>query len=180
MANYHSIIIAGFGGQGVMLIGTLLAQAGMEADKNVTYLPVYGPEMRGGTANCMVVVSEDIIGSPVVISPFATIIMNQPSLAKFQPRLHEDGTQIVNISLVDKKEISSSIKTICIPASEIADNLENSKGANMVALGAFLKATKCLPLEVVISALERVISAHYHHLIPKNVAALEAGFNFHS
>lgn len=178
MSCYHNVIIAGFGGQGVMLIGNLLAQAAMEAGRNVTYFPVYGAEMRGGTANCTIVISEEMVGSPVVISPLSTIIMNQPSLDKFQQRLHIDGVQVINTSLVEKEVIDPSIKTVGVPANEIADKVGNIKGANMVALGAFLKATSCLSLDVVISALERVISSHYHHLIPSNIAALEAGYNF--
>ncbi len=98
---YCSVVMAGFGGQGIMLIGNLLAQAGMEAGRNVTFFPVYGAEMRGGTANCTVVVSESEIGSPVVRNPLATIIMNKPSLDKFQPRLCKGGAQIVNTSIVE-------------------------------------------------------------------------------
>ncbi|AGC50215.1 2-oxoacid:acceptor oxidoreductase family protein [Lawsonia intracellularis] len=180
MVSYHNVVIAGFGGQGVMLIGNLLAQAGMEAGRNVTYFPVYGAEMRGGTANCTVVISEELVGSPVVISPLSTIIMNQPSLDKFQHRICADGVQIVNTSMIEKEAIDPSKKTVCVPANELADKIGNIKGANMVALGAFLKATGCLSLDVVISALERVISSHYHHLIPSNIAALEAGYTFYA
>ncbi len=178
MLQHHTIIISGFGGQGVMLIGNLLAQAGMEHGRNVTFFPVYGAEMRGGTANCTVVVSEDVIGSPIVHNPLATIIMNQPSLEKFQPRLHKDGVQIVNTSLVSEKLFDSTKRSFGIPANDIADKVDNSKGANMVILGAFLKETGCLPLECVAGALKQVLSSHYHHLIPKNIAALEAGYTY--
>lgn len=178
MSLYHNVIIAGFGGQGVILIGNLLAQAGMEAGRHVTFFPVYGAEMRGGTANCTVVVSENIVGSPVVRIPLATIIMNQPSLDKFQPRLHEDGVQIVNVSLVDKAEVNQSLRTVCIPANEIADQVGSNRVASMVALGAFVKATDVLPLDIVLKALERVVPAHSHHLLPTNIAAIEAGYAF--
>ncbi len=178
MSKYQDVIIAGFGGQGVMLIGNLLAQAGMEHGLEVSFIPVYGAEMRGGTANCTVVMDEHAIGSPLVRQPLSTIILNEPSLTKFQPRLHKDGVQVVNASLVSKELLDSALRTVYIPANDMAHELGNVKMANMVALGAWLKATGGLPLAVVQEALNRVISAHYAKLIPPNVKALEAGYNF--
>jgi len=175
---YQDVIIAGFGGQGVMLIGNLLAQAGMETGLNVTFIPVYGAEMRGGTANCTVVVSSDPVGSPIVKRPIATIIMNLPSLTKFQPRLTEGGVQVVNASLIEKGALDPSKKTVYIPANDIANSLGQPKLANMVALGAYLKATQCLEISAVEHALDHVISKHYAHLIPKNIEALQAGYSF--
>ena len=102
MARYLDAIIAGFGGQGVMLIGNLLAYSGMQDGLNATYIPVYGPEMRGGTANCTVVLSDEDIGSPIIHRPTSLIIMNRPSLDKFQPRLKDGGVQVINVSLVDR------------------------------------------------------------------------------
>lgn len=176
--SYANVIMAGFGGQGVMLIGNLLAQSGMEAGKNVTFMPVYGAEMRGGTANCTVVVSAEPVGSPVVKRPLATIIMNLPSLDKFQARLHPEGVQIVNASLIAKEHLDAARRTVYIPVNDMAQEIGAPKLANMIALGAYLKATGCLPLEAVTKALNSVVSAHYAHLIPKNAAALEAGYNF--
>ena len=178
MSVYQNVIMAGFGGQGVMLIGNLLAQAGMESGLNVTFFPVYGAEMRGGTANCTVVVASAPVGSPVVKRPLATIIMTRPSLDKFQPRLHPEGVQIVNASLIDQDVVDPKRRTVYIPVNGIADGLGSSKMANMVALGAFLKATGCLPLAAAQDALHRVVSSHYAKLIPKNAAALEAGYRF--
>lgn len=178
MNLYHNVIMAGFGGQGVMLIGNLLAQAGMECGRHVTFFPVYGAEMRGGTANCTVVVSSDPVGSPVIKRPLATIIMNQPSLDKFQPRLHQDGVQIVNASLIEKDTLDASRRTVFIPVNDMANTIGSGKMANMVALGAFIKATDCLPLEAVQHALNHVISKHYAKLIPQNAAALKAGYEF--
>ncbi|MDL2271758.1 2-oxoacid:acceptor oxidoreductase family protein [Desulfovibrio sp. OttesenSCG-928-I05] len=179
MALYQDVTMAGFGGQGVMLIGNLLAYAGMESGLNVTFIPVYGPEMRGGTANCTVVVSEDEIGSPIIQRPKSTIILNQPSLEKFQPRVEDGGVQIVNSSLVDTALVDTQrIRSVCIPANEIAEQVGNGRMVNMVALGAFLKATGVLPLEKVQASLSHVISAHYGHLIPKNAEALKAGYDF--
>ncbi|MDR1660258.1 MAG: 2-oxoacid:acceptor oxidoreductase family protein [Desulfovibrio sp.] len=178
MPGYQDVIMAGFGGQGVMLIGNLLAQAGMEQGLNVTFIPVYGAEMRGGTANCTVVLDDLPIGSPLVREPLSTIVLNEPSLAKFQPRLRKDGVQIVNASLIAGDLVDTAIRTVCIPANDMARKLGNVKLANMVALGAWLRATDALPLAAAQDALHRVVSAHYAKLIPANAAAMEAGYNF--
>lgn len=179
MSNaYQDVIIAGFGGQGVMLIGNLLAQAGMEHGLEVSFIPVYGAEMRGGTANCTVVLDEHPIGSPLVREPMSTIILNEPSLSKFQPRLSADGVQIVNASLVAENLLNAAKRTVYIPVNDMAHELGNVKMANMVALGAWLKATGALPLNVMQEALNRVVSAHYAKLISANAKALEQGYNF--
>ena len=175
---YQDVIIAGFGGQGVMLIGNLLAQAGMEHGLEVSFIPVYGAEMRGGTANCTVVLDEHPIGSPLVREPMSTIILNEPSLSKFQPRLSADGVQIVNASLVAENLLEKAKRTVYIPVNDMAHELGNVKMANMVALGAWLKATGALPLNVMQEALNRVVSAHYAKLISANAKALEQGYNF--
>ena len=175
---YQDVIIAGFGGQGVMLIGNLLAQAGMEHGLEVSFIPVYGAEMRGGTANCTVVLDEHHIGSPLVREPLSTIILNEPSLTKFQPRLAASGVQIVNASLVAQSLLDAAKRTVYIPVNDMAHDLGNVKMANMVALGAWLKATGALPLNVVQDALNRVVSAHYAKLISANAKALEQGYNF--
>ena len=175
---YQDVIIAGFGGQGVMLIGNLLAQAGMEHGLEVSFIPVYGAEMRGGTANCTVVLDEHPIGSPLVREPMSTIILNEPSLAKFQPRLAANGVQIVNASLVAQNLLDAAKRTVYIPVNDMAHELGNVKMANMVALGAWLKATGALPLNVVQDALNRVVSAHYAKLISAHAKALEQGYNF--
>ncbi|MFW6243577.1 MAG: 2-oxoacid:acceptor oxidoreductase family protein [Desulfovibrionales bacterium] len=176
MARYLDAIIAGFGGQGVMLIGNLLAYSGMQDGLNATYIPVYGPEMRGGTANCTVVLSDEDIGSPIIHRPTSLIIMNRPSLDKFQPRLKDGGVQVINVSLVDR-ELADGKRTrpVFVPANEIADKLGNVRMANMVALGAYVQATGIVPLSAVVDALPNVISARYAHLIPKNTEAIEAG-----
>ncbi|WP_027368586.1 2-oxoacid:acceptor oxidoreductase family protein [Desulfocurvibacter africanus] len=173
---YMDAIIAGFGGQGVMLIGNLLAYAGMTQGLNVTYIPVYGPEMRGGTANCTVVVSDDDIGSPIIHRPKSLIVMNRPSLDKFQSRLQDGGIQIINSSLIDASLTEQErVRTVLVPANEIADKVGNSRMANMVALGAYIQATGVLPLQAVKDSLGSVISSHYAKLIPQNAEALQAG-----
>ena len=176
MSIYMDVIVAGFGGQGVMLIGNLLAYSAMDQGLNVTYMPVYGPEMRGGTANCAVVVSDDDIGSPIIHSPLSLIAMNRPSLEKFQPRVQDGGTFILNSSLIDSQLADSDrLKAFAVPANDLADQLGNTKMANMVCLGAYVQATSILPLSRVQESLQSVISAHYSHLIPKNSQALQAG-----
>ena len=177
MALYLDAIIAGFGGQGVMLIGNLLAYAGMEAGYNVTYIPVYGPEMRGGTANCTVVISDEPIGSPIIKRPLSCIIMNLPSLHKFQPTVQDGGVVVVNSSLVNPAlGDAARLKIVPVAANEIADALGNVRMANMVALGAWLRATNAIPLETVQQALPNVIAAHYAKLIPANANALARGW----
>ena len=179
MSLYQDVLMAGFGGQGVMLIGNLLAYAGMEAGLNVTYIPVYGPEMRGATANSTVVVSDEEIGSPIIRRPKGLIAMNQPSLEKFQPTVEDGGVQILNSSLINASLADTvRIRSIAIPANDIADKLGNTRMANMVALGAFVKATGVLSLEQVQGSLRHVIAERYAKLIPTNAKALEAGYTF--
>jgi 2-oxoglutarate ferredoxin oxidoreductase subunit gamma len=176
MGVYNDVIIAGFGGQGVMLIGNLLAYSAMESGLNVTYIPVYGPEMRGGTANCTVVISDEDIGSPIIKNPLSLIAMNRPSLDKFQPMVQDQGVVIINSSLVDMELADiDRLKVYGVPANDIADRIGNTRMANMVALGAYVRATGIVGLEAVQKSLEKVISAHYSHLIPKNAEALAAG-----
>ena len=172
------IVCSGFGGQGILTTGILIAYAGFRNDYKITWYPSYGSEMRGGTANCTVVLDEHAIGSPLVREPLSTIILNEPSLAKFQSRLHKDGVQVVNASLINKDLVESARRTVYIPANDMAHELGNVKLANMVALGAWLKATGALPLAVAQEALRRVVSAHYAKLIPVNEKALEAGYTF--
>lgn len=176
MSVYQDVIMAGFGGQGVMLIGNLLAYAGMDAGLNVTFIPVYGPEMRGGTANCTVVVSDEEIGSPVILRPKGVIVMNEPSLLKFQPRVEDGGVAIINSSLIDMKLAEKGrIRTVGVAANEIANGLGDVRMANMVILGAYVKATNVMPLDAVKSALRHVFPKE--KLIPANEGALRAGYD---
>jgi len=175
---YADVIIAGFGGQGVVLAGTLLAQAAMEHGLHVTFMPVYGPEMRGGTANCTVVISDEEIGSPIIKSPIGVIALNRPSLEKFQPSLQDGGVLVVNSSLIDPALAETSrVKAYFVPANDIAEKVGNTRMVNMVALGAYAKASGALPLERLIKSLSHVVPAHYSHMIPKNAEALQAGYD---
>lgn len=174
MKRHIDCIMAGFGGQGVLLIGNLLAYAGMKEKLNVTYIPVYGVEMRGGTANCTVVLSDEEIGSPIIMRPKSLIILNRPSLDKFQPRLVDGGIQIVNSSLVDPELVDKSgrIKTVLIPANELADKVGNARAVNTIMLGAYVAATGVVKLETVEESLSAVMAAK---IVPLNITALRAG-----
>ncbi len=176
MSIYQDAIIAGFGGQGVMLMGTLLAVSAMESDMEVTYIPVYGPEMRGGTANCTVVISDEEIGSPIIRRPLSLIAMNRPSLEKFQPLVRDNGVVLINSSLVEPDLTDNGrIRAFSVPVNDIAAELGNLRLANMVALGAYVRITGIIALEAVIKSLSRVIPERYHHLLGHNTRALEAG-----
>ena len=177
---YFDVIMAGFGGQGVMLIGNLLAYAAMNQGKNVTFFPSYGVEMRGGTANCTVVISDEEIGSPIVGSPKSLIIMNKPSLDKFQPRPEKSGILIFNSSLIDKKYITrNDIEIIDIPMNELSMNISGgSRLANMIAIGAFVKKTKVVDLNILKDSLKNVISERNLKFIPDNIKAIDLGFNY--
>jgi 2-oxoglutarate ferredoxin oxidoreductase subunit gamma len=176
---YYDLIISGFGGQGVMVIGNLLAYAAMIEGKHVTYLPVYGVEMRGGTANCTVVVSSNHIGSPVVGKPHAMIVMNLPSLIKYEPCLLPNGFLFINSSLIDPKETHrKDIEILSTPVNEIAIDHGYPKLANMVALGAFNEKTKLVQMSSLFESLKKVLDERYHHLIPANIKAIEIGAKF--
>jgi 2-oxoglutarate ferredoxin oxidoreductase subunit gamma len=176
---YYKLIIAGFGGQGVMVIGNLLAYAAMMEDRHVTYLPVYGVEMRGGTANCTVVISSDQIGSPVVGRPQAAMVMNLPSLIKYEPLVLPGGLLFINSSLIEPKEAyREDIEFLPIPVNEIAIDNGSPKLANMVALGAFNEKAKLVQMGSLFESLEKVLDERYHHLIPSNIKAIKMGANF--
>ncbi|OEF95540.1 2-oxoacid:ferredoxin oxidoreductase subunit gamma [Vulcanibacillus modesticaldus] len=171
----HEIIIAGFGGQGVMSMGQLLAYSGMHEDKQVSWLPSYGPEQRGGTANCSVIISDEPVGSPVISHPSVAIVLNKPSFDKFEPLVSPGGILIVNSSLVDKKSSRDDITVIEVPASEIANEIGEPKVANSVILGTFLKLTNAVSPDSIIEALKKVLPERRHNLIPANKVALEKG-----
>jgi 2-oxoglutarate ferredoxin oxidoreductase subunit gamma len=177
--SYYDLVISGFGGQGVLIIGNLLAYAAMREGRHVTFLPIYGVEMRGGTANCTVVVSSQEIGSPVVERPHAGIIMNLPSLVKYQPQILSKGLMLYNSSLIDAHEANrQDIELLPIPVNEIAIENGNPKLANMVALGAFIEKTKLVRMSSLFESLEKVIDERYHSLIPYNIKAIEKGSQF--
>lgn len=169
------IIAAGFGGQGVMALGQLLTYAGMVEDKNVSWLPSYGPEMRGGTANCNVVISTSPVGSPVVVEATTALVLNKPSLDKFEDAVVPGGRLFINSSLIEDKSTREDIDVLYIPANDIANDLGNTRVANMVMLGAYIEATKTVELESIYEAFTKVFGEHRAHLLPINKEALEKG-----
>ena len=176
---YEEVIIAGFGGQGIMLTGKLLAQTAMKAGEEVTYMPSYGAEVRGGTANCMVVIAEEKIACPVVGRPDSLIVMNKASLNKFGPRLKNGGLLIMNSSLIDTEpQLDDSIEIIAVPADELAVELGSQKSANMVALGAYLQKRGHLTADGAAQALPDVLAERYHKTLPVNTKALQRGAEF--
>ncbi|WP_077368663.1 2-oxoacid:acceptor oxidoreductase family protein [Anaerosalibacter sp. Marseille-P3206] len=169
------IVFAGFGGQGVMAMGQLITYAGMIEDKNVSWLPSYGPEMRGGTANCAVVVSDEPVGSPVVVEATSAVVMNRPSLDKFENEILPEGKLFINSSLIEQKATRKDIDVYYIPVNDIAKDLGNDKVANMVMLGAYLEATKIVKVESVLEAFTKVFGESKAKLLPINKKALEKG-----
>jgi len=176
---YYDVVISGFGGQGVLVIGNLLAYASMREGNHVTYLPVYGVEMRGGTANCTIVISSREIGSPIVGKPRSAIVMNLPSLIKYEPLIFPKGLLMINTSLIDLKEASrTDIELLPVPVNELAIQNGNPKLANMIALGAFTEKTKLVRMDSLFESLEKVFDERYHHLIPSNIKAIEIGAKY--
>ena len=173
MKQSHEIIIAGFGGQGVLSMGQIIAYAAMKENKEVSWMPSYGPEMRGGTANCVVIVSEKRISSPIVTMFDTAIILNQPSLDKFESTVCPGGLLIFEKSTIINPPKRNDIEIIALPGLEIAQELTSKQVANMVLLGAFLERRPIVKPENVVSALKSVLPAHRQYLIPINEQALK-------
>ncbi|MDH3259087.1 MAG: 2-oxoacid:acceptor oxidoreductase family protein [Deltaproteobacteria bacterium] len=173
---YQDVVIAGFGGQGILMIGNLLSIAGIYEGRKVTYFPVYGVEMRGGTANCTVIISDEEIGSPVIGNPMALIAMNGPSLVKYIDKVKPDGTVVVNSSLCDNRQANrNDVARYFLPANDIAEKIGTQQLASMVALGAFVQISGVVGVDTLIDCLPRVISKRYEKLIPLNVEAILEG-----
>lgn len=168
-------IFAGFGGQGVLSMGMMLAYAGMMEDKEVCWMPSYGPEMRGGTANCITIVSDGMISSPI-ISRFDTVVaLNQPSVEKFEEKVKPGGVIIYDSSNIINPPTRTDIRIYGIPASEEALKLKNMKVMNMIVLGAFVKANGTVSPKTVEKALYKALPERHHKMIPLNLQALEVG-----
>jgi len=174
------VIMAGFGGQGILMIGNLLSIAAMEEGKHVTYFPAYGVEMRGGTANCTVVISDEEIGSPVIGHPAACVVMNGPSLDKYLSLIKPGGHLLINRSLVDPaKVVRDDLSVLAVPANDVArDVIGSQQLASMVALGAYVAATGVVAMSALIACLPKVVSKKYEKFIPLNVKALQEGESF--
>ena len=169
------IIVAGFGGQGVLFAGQLLAYAAMDLGKQVTWIPAYGPEMRGGTANCSVVISDEEIGSPISKNPTAVIAMNRPSLDKYEEAVVKGGVLVINTSMVDRDALRTDIKVVLVPANDIAEKIGDKRMTNMVLIGALLAALPVMPVSAIEKALQEHLPARHHKLLPQNYEALRQG-----
>ena len=176
---YEEMVMAGFGGQGIVLAGKLLAQTALRAGLEVTYMPSYGAEVRGGTANCMVIVSNRPIACPIVGAPNALVICNKASLSKFAPRLRPGGQLIFNRSLIEKvHSVPEGVEVVGVPAEEIAIESGSVKSANMVMLGAYLGKRGHLSPQQAAEALGDVLAERHHKMIPVNAEALRRGAEF--
>jgi 2-oxoglutarate ferredoxin oxidoreductase subunit gamma len=171
----EEIIISGFGGQGSLFAGQLLAYAAMDQDLHVTWIPSYGPEMRGGKARCTVVVSDHEIGAPLVRRPSAAIVLNLPSMEAFEPAVKSGGALIVNSSMVPEKSERKDIRVIYVPASDMATGLGNLRMANVICLGALIEATGVVSLNAIEQALDTHLPERHRHLLPLNKKALRKG-----
>lgn len=175
----EEVIIAGSGGQGIILAGKLIAQTAMTAGKQVTYIPSYGAEMRGGTANSMIIIADDAIASPLVSKPNSVIALNKASVKKFSTRIRNGGLLIMNSSIVEHApELDKSIEILAVPADELAVELGNPRIANMVALGAYLQKLGLFGHELAAECLSKVLARRYHKTLPINARALERGAEF--
>ncbi len=171
----HELLVAGFGGQGVLSLGMTLSYAGMVEEKEISWMPSYGPEMRGGTANCIVIVSDGRISSPIISTFDSVIALNQPSLDKFESAVKPGGLLLYDSTSIINPPTRSDIQVVAIPASDEAVKLKNTKTMNMIVLGAFLERTRVVSTESVLKALKKVLPERYHHLLPLNEQALRRG-----
>ncbi len=174
----QQIIISGFGGQGILSMGKILATSGLHEGHNVSWLPSYGPEMRGGTANCHVIISEEEVGSPIIGRPSTLIVMNQPSLEKFENAVEEGGIIIIDSSLIPVLPKRNDVKVFAIPATEKAYEMGNATFAGVILLGKFIEETKILSPASFENALKAILSKSKQSMIPDEMKALEYGMNY--
>ena len=177
-SKVERIILAGFGGQGVLFMGKILAETGMKAGKHVSWIPSYGPEMRGGTANCTVILSENEIASPMVTVPDTVIAMNKPSVAKFNLRIKAGGILMYNSSLIERQEFRDDIRLVEIPARDIALETGNERVANIVMAGAYAKFSKLIHFEDMIKAMPELIPARKKDMLELNIEAFRKGYEY--
>ena len=176
MAKQKEVVFAGFGGQGVMTAGQLLAYTAMEEGKNVVWIPSYGPEMRGGTANCTIVISDGRIGSPIINNPMSACVFNRPSLDKFGALVKKGGLLLINSSLIDVKSDRDDITEILVPVNDIAIKVGNPKVAKMAMLAAFIEATDAVSFDSLLSMMEKKMGGgKKKELLEINHRAIEEG-----
>ncbi|MBQ1977397.1 MAG: 2-oxoacid:acceptor oxidoreductase family protein [Ruminococcus sp.] len=173
-----NMLIAGFGGQGILFSGKFLAYEGLLEEKSVSWLPSYGPEMRGGTANCSVIISDTPVGSPIVSNPDILMVMNMPSLDKYEDATVKGGQIFIDSALIDRKVNRTDVEAYYIPATKLANDEGLSGLANMIMIGFVIKKSGIIPFENIERALQKVVPASKQHLFDANKKALELGYNF--
>jgi 2-oxoglutarate ferredoxin oxidoreductase subunit gamma len=175
---HEEVIISGFGGQGTLFAGQLLTYSGMDEGWHVTWIPSYGPEMRGGTAHCIVIISDDDIGSPIIRQPTVAIVMNPPSMEKYETLVKPGGLLVANSTLIRAQATRDDITAVYVPANELAAELGNVKMANVVLLGAMLGTRELLPIESIKRTLDEHIPERRKHIIEPNKRALDRGIGY--
>ena len=171
----EELIVAGFGGQGVLSLGMTLAYAGMIEGKEISWMPSYGPEMRGGTANCITILSDKKVSSPIISFFDTAILLNQPSMDKFAPKVKPGGLLLYESGNIFKPSVRTDMEIIGIPATTESLKMKNAKIMNMIMLGAYLALKPVVKIESILEALKQVLPEKYHHLLPINKEALEMG-----
>lgn len=174
----YQIVIAGFGGQGLLFSGKVLAYAALMEQRELSWLPSYGPEMRGGTANCNVIISDTPVGSPIVQNPNVLMVMNTPSLDKYEKTVVPGGKIFVDSSLVSRKVERTDVEVRYIPATKMAGDMGIPTLANMILLGAIVKSTGCVGEEAVVAGLKKIVSAKHANLLDANLQAIQAGKDY--
>ena len=174
----NETIFAGFGGQGILFAGKVIAYAGMIENKNVSHLPSYGPEMRGGTCNCHVIVSDEPVASPIIVEPTSIVVMNAPSLDKFEDQLVAGGKAFIDSTLVSRDVKRDDIEVYKLPATQMANEMGLPKLANMILVGKLVKETGMFTFEELSAAVKKLVPASKPELFESNIKTLEAGYNF--
>lgn len=176
--NTSQILIAGFGGQGVLFAGKFIAYKGLLENRQVSWLPSYGPEMRGGTANCSIILSDDPVGSPIVSTPNVLMVMNLPSLDKYENAVVKGGKAFIDSTLIGRKIERDDIEAFYIPATKMAQDAGIPTLANMIMVGKMIRETGMVSFDNMTDALKKVVSAKHADLLDVNLKAIEAGYNY--
>lgn len=178
MEEVKQVLFAGFGGQGVLSMGQFLAHAALSTGKHVSFVPSYGAEMRGGTANCLVTISEEEISSPLTENPLMAVILNRPSLDKFEPKIKANGILVINTSLVDRQTERDDLEILELPMNQLAEEIGNPRGANMILLGAYLQKTGVVDVQQALQQFEVIFAGKSDQVIAKNREAFLVGVEY--
>ncbi|HAA09115.1 MAG: 2-oxoacid:ferredoxin oxidoreductase subunit gamma [Syntrophomonadaceae bacterium] len=178
MEEVKQVLFAGFGGQGVLSMGQFLAHAALSTGKHVSFVPSYGAEMRGGTANCLVTISEEEISSPLTENPLMAVILNRPSLDKFEPKIKANGILVINTSLVDRQTERDDLEILELPMNQLAEEIGNPRGANMILLGAYLQKTGVVDVQQALQQFEVIFAGKSNQVIAKNREAFLVGVEY--